>query len=250
MLGLMLQGCDALPKPAFLQQTVACDTPSANSTDNCATGSAGQQELAALLAQPYIDPLTDYLQRHQNDTQAAEHIKRIRQEREMRCAVVAKRFNAQEVTEASVSRFREGYAYSCPQQVDNYAAQLPPAPAPVQTIDSAETEQLESPQHDCYLLTAIKNYHEALTACQQPAQDGDTQSQTNLALIYHALERYDEAQQWALAAAKESAEARFLLGEMYTHGEGFAADPQKAQYWYQAADQLGHPLAAAQLYGR
>ena len=60
-----------------------------------------------------------------------------------------------------------------------------------------------------------------------------------------AAERRRDEAGWIQAAETGDAEARYQLAQMYAHGYGVEADPQKAQEWYRAAAQQNH--LAAQL---
>ena len=114
-------------------------------------------------------------------------------------------------------------------------AKVAPAPAvAAQSWNGKLAQQL----NDCYLLTTIRNYSEARAACQAPAQQGDRRAQSNMALISRALGQYAAALDWAQQAAPGSADAAYLLGELYERGQGVEASDQRALSWYlQAAEQ-------------
>nr|WP_297403775.1 tetratricopeptide repeat protein [uncultured Marinobacter sp.] len=209
-----------------------------------------EQEQQALFRQPYIDPLTDYLEQYGDDERRATIVDRVRAERNRRCRAVAEEYAEQPATEPVLEQFRAGYQYSCPAEVVAFADRVagsrasppmpsPPAPEP-ETVDSALGQQAVS---DCYLLTSIRNFSAARDACLAPAQAGDSQAQANLALIAHAFEDYPEAFQWARKAAGDSGEAAYLLGQMYAAGEGVAPSKQQAVYWYTKAAEQGHEQA-------
>jgi hypothetical protein len=156
-----------------------------------------------LFAQPYIDPLTRYLENTRGNTGRADLRQRVRDERNHRCEVIAARYNAEPVTESARAAYRNGYEYSCASDVDAYAqrlatlkAQTPPEPEPALEKEAAPPE-LSKQLNDCYLLTAIRNFSEALKACQQPADQGDVKAQTNMALMTFALKDYTSAFHWA-----------------------------------------------------
>lgn len=238
---LFLAGCESLDRKSLMEQPTQKDTSS---------------ELEALFTQPYIDPLTRYLEANQGNTALNDELRQVRQERDRRCKVIADRFSEQAVTAESVDRFRRGYAYSCPQAVQAYANQLelqdtPAQPAPEQRPEPSRTQPPEQtkphPQSsECYLLTSIKNYADAIRICDAPARSGDLRAQTNLANIHYELKRYDSALHWAKQAAESSADAAFILARLYELGQGVESDQQEALSWYQYAQQMGHHQAGAE----
>ncbi len=230
-----------------------------------------QDELASLFDQPYIDPLTEYLQRHDGDPEQADQLAQVRRERDRRCRVIAGQYRDEPLTEAALQRYRAGYSFSCPAQVADYEAALeerqaqaqaasapeeslsgstPPSPTPTEASAPAQASpnpEVREQLSECYLLTTIRNFREALQACQVPAEAGHVQAQTNMAVISHALADYPRALRWASEAAPESGEAAFLLAEMYSSGRGVEPDPETANKWYHQAAGQGHPGAIAAL---
>lgn len=213
-----------------------------------------QDELAALFDQPYIDPLTEYLRRHDDDARPASQLERVRRERDRRCRVIAENFEKDPKTRAQLARYRAGYSFSCPDQVASYQEALladleKKSNEPQDRPDSPDSPDpiLNNQVSDCYLLTAIRNFSEALRACSGPAEAGDVQAQTNMALIFYALADYRNAYQWASEAAPASGEAAFLLANMYTNGQGVGPDPDQAEKWYHQAAGQGHAGAKAVL---
>ncbi len=211
-----------------------------------------EQELRALFEQPYIDPLTDYLRQHREDENRAATMGRVRAERDRRCRVIADQYAEKPATEPILAQFRAGYLFSCPARVAAFSERVtrsrasPPVAEPEPTVSSPEPVGPSPDQRamsDCYLLTSIRNFSAAREACLAPARAGDTQSQTNLAIIAYAFEDYPEALQWAREAADQSSEAAYLLGQMYAAGEGVAPNEQQAVYWYTKAAGQGHEQA-------
>ena len=238
---LLLAGCESMDRKSLMEQFTQKDTTS---------------DLEALFSQPYIDPLTRYLEANQRNTALNDQLRQVRQERDRRCKVIADRYAKQEVTAESVDRFRRGYAYSCPQAVQAYARQLESKNAPAQLVseqrpEASTAQPPEQPKShpqasECYLLTSIKNYADAIRICDAPAKSGDLRAQTNLANIHYELKRYDSALHWAKQAAESSADAAFILARLYELGQGVESDQQEALSWYQYAQQMGHRQAGAE----
>lgn len=204
--------------------------------------STAQREVETLFAQPYIDPLTQYLADTRGDTGKTDLRQRVRTERDHRCAVIAARYDAEPPTEQSLAAYRTGYEYSCPEDVAAYAQRLTALrdqPEPEPAIGNTASPELSKQLNDCYLLTAIRNFSEAMKACRQPAVQGDIKAQTNMALMTYALKDYASAYHWAVAAAPHSVEAARLLGQMYTAGQGVEPDAEAAEKWNaRARDQV------------
>lgn len=254
---LLLAGCAGFDSD-YLAET-SSDSPDrtgeAIKTIGNRSGSPSfEDERQALFDQPYIDPLTDYLSEHQDDSDRAAVVQQVKEERERRCESIADQYAGESATEAVLARYRAGYIYSCPEQVAAFAERVD-REAPQEAISSLVTDErskgADSPSTDqpavgdCYLLTSIRNYSAAREACLEPAQAGDTRSQANLALIAHAFEDYDSALEWAEKAAPASSEASYLLGRMYSSGQGVEEDMDTAIYWYSKAAGQGHREAEA-----
>ncbi|HEA53738.1 hypothetical protein LCGC14_1033650 [marine sediment metagenome] len=214
------------------------------------------QKIKPLFDQPYIDPLTDYLQRYGDDPARTDQVVQVRQERERRCAAVARRYNSDGITETGLALYRRGYDFSCPQDVAAYKARLeaiPQAPIPPQqpviepASDNSEVHDDEAQGvvvsrqlNDCYLLTRIRNFSGALKACRGPAEDGAVGAQASMAQIQSALGNHEAGYRWARQAAPESGQAAYLLGEMYAQGLGVAQDKEAAANWFKTAVRLGY----------
>lgn len=215
-----------------------------------------QQERQALFDQPYIDPLTDYLKQHAGDAKRALVIQQVEDERERRCDAIAGQYGNEPATEPVLERYRAGYAYSCPEQVSAFTERVKQEVTRdevPEVITDTSPKGPDSPAieqkalGDCYLLTSIRNYSAAREACREPAQQGDTRSQANMAMIAHAFEDYASALQWAERAAPASSEASYLIGRMYAAGNGVEQDMNMAVYWYTEAAGQGHREAKAAL---
>ena len=77
------------------------------------------------------------------------------------------------------------------------------------------------------------------------AQQGDTDAQVELAVMYHSGEGvpkdYAEAARWFRKAADQGvAQAQSNLGFMYQNGEGVSRDSSQAVEWWRKAAEQGH----------
>ncbi|MEP1217503.1 MAG: tetratricopeptide repeat protein [Marinobacter sp.] len=207
----------------------------------------------ALFKQPYIDPLTDYLKEYGNDTDRAAVLRIIEHERDRRCKVIARDYAGEPATEQKLARYRAGYNYSCPEDVEAFAERVSrnrktEPPATIAAPDTKQEDPAPQSQHgqslsDCYLLTTIRNYSAAREACRESAESGDSRSQANMAIIAHAFEDYVRAFEWAQKAAPVSGKASYLLGQMYHAGRGVEQNTEQAVYWYGKAASQGHKEA-------
>ena len=187
-------------------------------------------EVEALLAQPYVDPLTRYLQRYADDPTRAMYMELIKDERMIRCREAAEKYEKLPKTAANLEKMRAGYEFSCPKEVEDFAALV--------------TDLKNS---DCYLLTKLHNYREALEPCLVPANNGDVRAQLNMAVIARELQQYAAAFHWARLAAKHFPEGNYLVGELYAEGQGVEQSDIDAAHWYGLAAQQGHARAQAAL---
>jgi TPR repeat protein len=182
----------------------------------------------------------------------------VRQERERRCAEIAKTYRARAKTPANLSKLEKGYRYSCPRVVEDFAALVEKAPAEESpaTVDTAARPEAPAKPRDetpavlpvadekirenCYLLFSIKNYLEALPACSEPAALGDVKAQYQLGVMYRVLGSYQEAFKWTrLAVAQGLAEAQYHLGQLYYNGQGVSQDYGEALGWFKRAGEQG-----------
>jgi TPR repeat protein len=267
----LLSGCQNMPSASeayaqasdFLDKTVTSLSQQFKKLSNVDAQQNDRiydRELDELFGQPFIDPLTRYLEQHQNDASRARHLSMVLEERDDRCRVIAERFVGEPRTTASLQRYSKGYAYSCPQQVEQFAAEValaskaapaaarptaptqeiarpvtsPAVPDPARSTDSRSRQQL----NNCHLLFTIKNYRQAQDACRPAAEAGDAQIQAKMAVIATALKDYPQALEWAQLSASKSAEGRYQLAELYYRGLGVSQDyPLALQHYRQAARQ-------------
>lgn len=252
MSAVLIAGCGNLKTSDFLSRTgdalskIGQRPPTADL----------DQEIKPLFDQPYIDPLTEYLQRYADDPARTAHLGQVRGERERRCAAVAGRYNTDEITAPSLALYRRGYGFSCPQDVAAYEARLEamqqaskPARQPASELlsddsevhdDKAQKVAVSGQLNDCYLLTRIRNFSGALKACLGPAEAGVAGAQASMAQIQNALGNHESAYRWARQAAPESGQGAYLLGEMYAQGLGVAQDKDAAAEWFRTAIGLGY----------
>ncbi|MBQ0832799.1 MULTISPECIES: SEL1-like repeat protein [unclassified Marinobacter] len=252
MSAVLIAGCGNLKTSDFLSRT----GDALSKIGQKAPAAGPDQEIKPLFDQPYIDPLTEYLQRYARDPARTTQLEQVSQERERRCGAVARRYNTDEITAAGLASYRRGYSFSCAQDVAAYEARLeamPPAPKPSQQpfnallSDNTEVRDGEAKKaavsrqlNDCYLLTRIRNFSDALIACRGPAEDGAAGAQANMAQIQYALGNHESAYRWAQMAVPESGQAAYLLGEIYAQGLGVAQDKNAAAKWFRTAAGLGH----------
>ncbi|WP_395505174.1 tetratricopeptide repeat protein [Ectopseudomonas hydrolytica] len=206
------------------------------------------RELAALFDQPYIAPLTHYLDQHGSDPSRSAHLRQVVEERQRRCRQVALRYAERDKTNENLQQMRASYADSCPAEIAAFAAQIKPVatserPTPSQATPTGKgspktTSAGIEQANECYLLFTIKNYSQARDACLAPAEAGDGKAQYNLSVIASSLKKYAEALHWARRAAEQSPDGRYQLGQLYLRGQGVEQNPATALSWFdQAADQ-------------
>lgn len=266
---LWLSGCSSQPaqdgllarSAELLSKTGELISQQAQSLGNWGASQNNAQydrELAQLFDQPYIAPLTHYLDQHGSDASRAEHLRQVVEERQRRCQRVASRYAERDKTPATLQQMRASYGDSCQEQIEQFAALLPPArpgATPRPAVNSAQPRPRVAPPavspgidrqqaNDCYLLFTIKNYSQARDACLGPAAAGDGKAQYNLSVIASSLGNYPEALHWARRAAERSPDGCYQLGELYLRGQGIEQNPASALSWFEQAAEQG--LARAQ----
>lgn len=217
-----------------------------------------QEEVDKLFAQPYIDPLTAYLEEHSADDRRARQLAQVADEREQRCAAIAAIYVKRDATQANLQRMRRGYTLSCPEQVQQFATRVTlsaatstaasTAASASSQADRAMTAQSDTALADaltrrqngnCYLLFTIKNYTQAQEACQPVAEGGDAKAQHHMANLARARGDHANAFTWAQRSADQGhAPGLLTLGQLNQAGEGVPQNPAKGlRLIRQAADQ-------------
>ncbi|MBF7054388.1 hypothetical protein IOC61_13865 [Halomonas sp. KAO] len=249
--GLILAGCSMLPGGDGVAASTsewlarAGEAVSARSrrlaewfgreeaSDDEAIRSALLEERQALLDQPYIDPLTHYLEAHAEDPRYADVLTDLSRERDRRCAAIADKYAERPANRENLALYRRGYLYSCPAQVNAFYARVRQeeanrpvarsrperAPEP-ETVDAPLAERDEQVEealsrrksNDCYLLFTIRNLGEAQEVCRMSAEEGDTRAQRHMGSMAELEGQLEEAMRWYRRAADSGdAQARERL---------------------------------------
>ncbi len=99
-------------------------------------------------------------------------------------------------------------------------------------------------------INLIHTFEEIKTA----AENGISDAQFILGLMYYEEQNYSEAAEWYRKAAEQgNAKAQFNLGNKYYEGKGVKQDYKEAFKWYKKAAEQGHAQAQFNLgcmYGR
>lgn len=208
--------------------------------------SALHQEAEALLDQPLIDPLTQFLERQAGLPAHHPDYQRILRERDSRCRAIGTRYTRRTPTIDNLRSLRSAYQYSCPEQVAEFARRVPETAQPTAPVDEPATVPPALPQADtCYLLFAIHNQQQALPACSTAAEAGDARAQHHLASLLRSNPALTDALHWAEQSAASGYPAgQLLLAEFYQQGHGAPRDAGRALSLIEAAAEQG--LAAAQ----
>ncbi|TVP92892.1 MAG: sel1 repeat family protein [Pseudomonadaceae bacterium] len=253
-------GCSSLPD----RQTVTDALSSQGQRISEFAGGRSSQgereaEVAELFEQPYIDPLTRYLEQHEDDSRYARHLDKVAIERDRRCAEIAQQYRGRAATADNLSRYRRGYLFSCPDDVSAFADRVEQAQAVEQQASQAtQRPEAETPSdvpldqavsrrqvNNCYLYFTIRNLQRARDNCQQPAAAGDAKAQHHLASMARTDQDYASAREWAQQSAQQGhAPGQLLYAELLQSDQGGSQDDESALHWLQAAAAQG--LAAAQ----
>jgi len=289
LLAITLSGCSSLPdreqmwsrSSAFFSQSADVLNSQRKRLANFAGSLVGSKdeevrdkEIQALFAQPYIDPLTRYIEQHSDDDRFAVQLARVAAERGRRCEDIAVNYSERAASHENLNRMRRGYVYSCPSEVQIFAARVDSSrnsksstPSPVEDEivvtpaegasgttaaqgSSASNTELEEAlnrrqRSDCYLLFTIRNNTQAQRACLPLATRGDAKAQHHMAQL--ALMRNEEnaAADWAKrSAAQKHAPGQMTLAQLYQDGRGVAKDPIRAHGLMKSAADQGLAEAA------
>lgn len=294
LLAFSLSGCSSLPdreevwsrSSDFFTQSAEVLKAQRKRLANFAGGlvsskddEARDKEVSALFAQPYIDPLTRYLEERSGDDRFAAQLARVAAERNRRCEDIADTYAGRAATRDNLQRMRRGYLYSCPTEVQRFATRVDsgadtttasrsdstraaqvarpekqvesPATEPVSSAgsDQADTEledALSRRQHsDCYLLFTIRNNTQALEACEPLATGGDAKAQHHMAQLALMGNNTASAADWAKqSAAQKYPPGQLALGLLLQDGRGLAKDPIRAHGLLKSAADQGLAEAA------
>jgi len=121
----LFAGCAGLETNNFLSRTGEALGRIGQKT----TTADAEKKVRPLFDQPYIDPLTEYIQRYSDDPARADRLEQVKQERDRRCAEVARRYNTDDITRTGLALYRRGYSFSCPEDVAAYEAKLEAKPS-------------------------------------------------------------------------------------------------------------------------
>lgn len=291
LLALSMSGCSSLPdreqvwsrSSDFFSQSAEVLKAQRKRLANFAGSLVGSKddeerdrEVEELFAQPYIDPLSRYLEERSGDDRYAAQLARVARERSRRCEAISDTYAGREATSQNVQRMRRGYLYSCPAEVQQFAARVeaarsddkrktasaasaaertdvtgasgtaPAAATAAKQADSELADALSRRQHsDCYLLFTIRNNTQAMQACEPLASAGDAKAQHHMAQL--ALMRNDltQAAEWATRSAQQRyAPGQLVLGQLYQEGRGVTRDPIRAHGLMKGAADQGLSEAA------
>lgn len=237
------------------------------------TSAPQTDELQALFAQPYIDPLTDYLAKNQHDDALRDVLARVKAEREKRCADIALLYQKRAKTAANLAKLRTGYQRSCAHVVEAFAvlveSSVPsasPAQATTARVTKPPTLVPEAPSPDlvepsvgsqtyavyrqqvllnCQFKLAAQDMQAVIDSCQRLARQGEALAQSYLGTAYMQQQQVAQAEYWWRKAAEQGlAQAQYHLGVLYAEGRVLKQDWQQSFDWLQRAALQG--LSAAQ----
>lgn len=262
-----LPGCAGMRESAFLTQSgemIAAQTRRlvqfVSGRGESQDDALLQEEIDELFAQPYIDPLTLYLEEHSADERRVGRLAMVAQERDKRCAAIARIYASRAPSQANLNRMQRGYLMSCPEDVRSFAARVQqsstaqataasktpqPAAEPASDasadLDKALDEALARRQNrNCYLLFTIKNYTQAYEACRRIAASDDARAQHHMASLERTRGNYAPAFSWAERSARQQyAPGQLILGQLYQAGQGTQQDQTKGLELMQKAADSG-----------
>ncbi len=255
----LLTGCGSLPeRQTMVDRSSALFSRSGELLGSPARESEREAEVAELFAQPYIDPLTRYLEEHEDDSRYVSHLDKVAAERDRRCAEIARQYRGRAATTENLRRYRRGYLFSCPDDVSVFAERVEQAlaverqanqaarqPQPEVTPDAPLDRAVSRRQiNNCYLYFTIRNLQRARDNCDQPAAAGDAKAQHHLASLARTDQDYASAREWAQQSAQQGhAPGQLLYAELLQNGLGGSQDEESALNWLKAAAAQGLPAA-------
>jgi len=167
-----------------------------------------KQELAGLLKQSRIDPISDFIKAH--DKQAAYHdsLTQLRKVREQRCGDIATLYDRREKSKEMLAQLKGGYQYSCPHIVIAFAQDIKVDALADKTAPVVKSSQQAHDIAACDQAYDKLDYKTAMSYCKKLALRGHPESQLK-------------------------------LGVMYVDGRGIDKDYQAAYVWFTLAVQAG-----------
>lgn len=195
---------------------------------------AQEAEVEALLAQPWIDPLTDFLEANAGEPRLAESLVVLSRERDRRCAAIAEEYAERPANRETLARYRRGYLHSCPADVNTFHARVreeearlaavsTPAPEPREDESESRREAQAMARRDasdCYLYFTIRNLQQAREACAAPAEQGDARAQHHMGSLAELAGEREEALGWLQRAADGGDEAAAARLEQLSRAGG------------------------------
>ena len=143
-------------------------------------------DVAKLLAQSHIDPISRFIFTHEKDPSYKSAILRLAQEKKQRCQKISKRYQAKPKTRTQLHKLQKGYQFSCPNVVAVFALSV----ANTQKNKTMDKKEIGNSQQQAKTLQACNQYYEAmdypkaLRYCRQPALHGHAKAQLKLGMIY------------------------------------------------------------------
>ncbi len=218
---LLIQACSVTP-----------DTPESSRKSGVEDDILDERDAA--LAQPYIDPLTDFIKRYENRGSLEAVVDGVRKEREKRCQEVYEIYQERAANTENLGRLKRNYNYSCPAMVAAYIREW-------QQQQKRESRGGEDGADRCHRAFLKGNALTTLGRCSEMGVGGNPDAQYYLASSHRKLRQYEESVFWAEKAAQQDhVDAQFLLGDLYAAGRGTEQDPQRALLWKKQAASQGH----------
>lgn len=127
-----------------------------------------------------------------------------------------------------------------------------PAPVDEDVMALAERGDAESQMKVALAFDKDENFEEAASWYRKAAEQGVSEAQNNLGVMYKdgqgVDQDYNEAARWfLLAAQQDNTLAQLNLGWLYHAGKGLCQDTDSARYWYSRAARKGHATAQLNL---
>ncbi len=170
-----------------------------------------QHEVKMLLKQSYIDPITRFVFVHEQDKAYQAVLKTLKAAQAKRCDQVAKRYEKLPKKQIQLDKLSQGYQFSCPDVVFNFAQAV--------AKKQALAQQFSLKKRDHHGQQA-----KTLQACDRS---------------YEKMDYANALHHCQLLASQGHAEAQLKLGMMYADGRGVRKDYQAAYIWLTLAVQSG-----------